>query len=120
MTDLALAWEFYVETLGIPGRRALGPGKPFELVIDPQLRVLVYLVSRLRQRDYPAETGVTLVFHTPDISRTMQEWQAAGVTFIPIAWSTTSTGVAETPFGPFIAFRDPFGNVHELLQPTSA
>lgn len=121
VSDLDEAWRFYVETLGIPGRRTLGPGRPFELELGAAApgrpAVLVYPVTRRVERAYPEETGVTLVLHTDDIRATVAEWRARGVSFIRIAWSRDETGIADTPFGPFIAFRDPFGNVHELLQP---
>jgi len=117
VTDLDAAWRFYVETLEIPGRRSLGPGKPFELDLGPGPAVLVYPVERAVRRAYPQDTGVTLVFHTDDIRTTVARWRDAGVEFIPIAWARTPEGIAPTPFGPFIAFRDPFDNVHELLEP---
>jgi catechol 2,3-dioxygenase-like lactoylglutathione lyase family enzyme len=121
VTDLDEAWRFYVETLGIPGRRNLGPNHPFELDLAPgggaAPTVLVYPVGERTRRAYPDETGVTLVFHTENVYGTVEEWKTRGVEFIPIAWSRDESGIADTPFGPFVAFRDPFGNVHELLQP---
>jgi hypothetical protein len=116
VTDLDIAWTFYVDTLGIPGRRRLGVNKPFELDIGPPT-VLVYPVSQIVPRPYPDSTGVTLVFHTNDIVNTVSSWRTKGVHFIPIAWAPDPSGIAPTPFGPFIAFQDPFMNVHELLQP---
>lgn len=118
VTDLDAAWRFYVDTLGIGGRWALGPGKPFELDLGPGgPTVLIYPARTVSRLDYPSGTGVTLVLFTDDIRATVAEWKAKGVTFIRIAWAKDESGIADTPFGPFIAFRDPFGNVHELLQP---
>jgi len=117
VTDLEAAWRFYVETLEIPGRWGLGPGKPFELDLGPGPTVLVYPATRAADQPYPESTGVTLVLHTDDIHETVRRWRDRGVPFIPIAWARTPEGIAPTPFGPFIAFRDPFGNVHELLEP---
>lgn len=123
VTDLAEAWRFYVETLGLRGRPRLGPGRPFELELGggegAGPTVLVYRVTTRAERRYPDETGVTLVFYTDDIRATVAEWGARGVSFVPIEWAKDGSGIADTPFGPFIAFRDPFGNVHELLQPAS-
>ena len=118
VTDLDEAWRFYVDQLGIGGRQTLGPGKPFEL--EPGtggLTVLVYPARHLTKLDYPNGTGVTLIFFTDDIHATVAEWKAKGVSFIRIGWAKDESGIADTPFGPFIAFRDPFGNVHELLEP---
>jgi hypothetical protein len=118
VTDLDEAWNFYVGMLRIPGKRTLGTGKPFELEVGSgSPKVLVYSVEKTVTRDYPNETGVTLVFYTDNIRRTVAEWKMRNVRFIPIAWSKEESGIADTPFGPFIAFRDPFGNVHELLEP---
>lgn len=117
VTDLNEAWRFYVDVLEIPGRWHLGRDRPFELNLGEGPTVLVYRVARTAVRHYPQDTGVTLVLHTKDIVATASAWRNRGVNFIPIAWSRDATGIAETPFGPFIAFEDPFGNVHELLQP---
>ena len=54
---------------------------------------------------------------TDDLDGTVARWRSAGVEFVRIAWSEEDSGVAECPYGRFIAFQDPFGNVHELLQP---
>lgn len=117
VTDLEAAWRFYVDTLGIEGRWALGRGKPFELTLSHGgPKVLVYPAQNITKLDYPSGTGITLVLFTDDIRSTVAEWKAKGVPFIPIAWAKEESGIADTPFGPFIAFRDPFGNVHELLQ----
>jgi catechol 2,3-dioxygenase-like lactoylglutathione lyase family enzyme len=121
VTDLAEAWRFYVEKLGLRGQQTLGSGKAFELYLGSgDLRILVYPVAHGRMREYPSETGVVLVFYTDDIRSTVDAWKAKGVSFIPIAWATDETGIAESPFGPFIAFRDPFGNIHELSQPRAS
>lgn len=118
VTDLAEAWRFYVDTLGLQGFERLGRGKAFHLAAEGAPEILVYPVKRLAARQYPEDTGITLIFYTSDIDQTVADWRQKHVQFIPIAWSKDASGIAETPFGPFIAFRDPFGNVHELLQPT--
>ena len=118
VTDLAEAWRFYVDTLGLRGKESLGHGKAFELDLGSGApTVLVYPVPRIREYKYSVETGVTLVFYTNDIRAAVADWKAKGVSFISIAWSRDESGIANSPFGPFIAFRDPFGNVHELAQP---
>ena len=117
VTNLREAWRFYVDTLQLRGVAKLGRGKAFQLEFQDGPAILVYPVQQIVVRKYPVETGVTLVFYTPDIRTTVDTWKQKGVEFIPIAWSRETSGIADTPFGPFIAFRDPFGNVHELLQP---
>jgi catechol 2,3-dioxygenase-like lactoylglutathione lyase family enzyme len=117
VTDLREAWRFYVDTMQMRGVEKLGRGKAFHLELPDAPAILVYPVQQVVDRQYPVGTGVTLVFYTPDIRTTVDTWKQKGVEFIPIAWSQETSGIADTPFGPFIAFRDPFGNVHELLQP---
>lgn len=117
VTDLRAAWRFYVDTLGLRGIERLGKGKAFHLDLEGGPPVLVYPVEHKATRRYPDDTAVTLVFYADDIRKTVENWKQKGVEFVPIAWSREESGIADTPFGPFIAFRDPFGNVHELLQP---
>jgi catechol 2,3-dioxygenase-like lactoylglutathione lyase family enzyme len=119
VTDLNRAWQFYVETLGLNGKQIFGRGKAFQLEPDRNGPIiLVYPVAKMSQRDYPNETGLTLVFYVDDLQLTVAEWRQKGVSFIPISWARDKSGIAESPFGLFIAFQDPFGNVHELLQPS--
>jgi len=127
VTDLTAAWDFYVETLGIAGRSIghfgeVGPwgdgrGKPFELYLGECLSVLVYRASVRTPNMYPHGTGVKVAIFTDDIEATVAAWRARGVDFVRIPWSTEASGIASSPYGPFIAFKDPFGNIHELLQP---
>lgn len=120
VVDLAAAREFYVGTLGFRPGRSFPGGGPFELANPGGPTVLVYQASRRVDHDYPAQTGTTLVFYTDDIDGTVERWRAAGVEFVRIAWSEEESGIAYSPYGRFIAFRDPSGNVHELLQPAAA
>jgi len=117
VTDLAEARRFYRDVLGVPLREPFGAEGPFELDLGVPVTVLVYAVPRRVPVDYPEQTGLTLVLHTDDLERTVSRWRDAGVDFVPIAWSQDASGIARCPYGRFIAFRDPFGNVHELLQP---
>src|ERR1700722_2127456 len=121
VTGLGEEWRVYAENLGLRGRQTLGPGKAFELESGSGgPTILVYPVTHRGMREYPNETGVVLAFYTDDIRSTVDAWKAKGVSFIPIAWAKDETGIADSPFGPFIAFRDPFGNVHELSQPRAS
>jgi len=118
VTDLDEAWRFYVERLGFRGKRIFGPGKAFAIEPGrPGPTILVYSVARLVNRDYPRETGVTIVFFTEDLQSTIRDWRLKDVCFVPIEWARDETGVGDSPFGRFIGFRDPFGNVHELMEP---
>lgn len=117
VTDLGAARRFYGETLGIGLRERFGPEGPFELELGDGPPVLVYQVERRADVDYGNQTGVTLVIQTDDVEGTAARWREGGVDLIPIPWSEDESGIAPCPYGRFIAFRDPFGNVHELLEP---
>lgn len=117
VTDLQEARRFYGEVLGLPTREPFGADGPFELALGDGPTVLVYQVARSVPVDYGEETGVTLVIRTDDVDGTAARWRASGVELVPVPWSPDDSGIAPCPYGRFIAFRDPFGNVHELLQP---
>ena len=117
VTDLATARTFYEDSLGFKVRERFGPTGAFELDTTDGPTILIYPVEKAVPAGYPNQTGTVLVFFTDDIDRTVRDWQSKGVAFIKIAWSEDEGGIAETPYGRFIAFRDPSGNVHELLEP---
>ena len=117
VTDLAEARRFYGDKLGIPLGQDFGPEAPFELDLGAGPSVLVYQVARSVPVAYGEQTGVTLVLYTDDLEDTVARWRANGVEFIPIEWSEEESGIAACPYGRFIAFRDPFGNTLEVLEP---
>lgn len=117
VTDPAKAREFYVDTLGFPVRPGTEDFGVTVLDNGGGSPILLYPVDRSVQFDYPNQTGSTLVFYVDDVDKTHREWSDRGVEFIKIDWSEEESGIAPCPFGRFIAFRDPFGNVHEILQP---
>ena len=120
VTDLAEARRFWRDAVGVPIREPFGPDGPFELSLGAGPAVLVYAVSRAVAPDYPNQTGVTLVLHTERLGETVARLRARGVEFVPISWSPDDSGIAPCPYGRFIAFRDPSGNIHELLEPKDA
>lgn len=117
VTDLHEARRFYRDTLGLPVREPFGADGPFELDLGPGPTVFVYQVAKSIPVEYGEQTGLTLVIYTDDLDGNVADWRAKGVELIPIAWSEDESGIAACPYGRFIAFRDPFGNAHELLQP---
>ncbi|MDP8238518.1 MAG: VOC family protein [Candidatus Hatepunaea meridiana] len=129
VTDRKKAEEFYVHTLGfkkilvdpLTGIESGGDNDngPFFLDSGCGFPILLYPLNIKKgvQFDYPNQTGVILVIYMDDIDKTYRDWRAKGVEFIKIAWSEEESGIAGCPFGRFIAVRDPFGNVFEILQP---
>jgi hypothetical protein len=117
VTSVVAAWDFYVGTLGFA--EAPGSDKGSVLILENGAgpKILIYPVENSVTPNYPNQTGTTLVFYVDDIERTVEGWRSKGVEFIPVSWSEDETGIAGCPFGRFIAFKDPFGNIHEVLQP---
>jgi catechol 2,3-dioxygenase-like lactoylglutathione lyase family enzyme len=59
--------------------------------------------------DYPGEAATVLVFSTPDVDAAVAYLRARGVEVL-------ARGPRASAAGPFVAFRDPFGNVYELRK----
>lgn len=117
VTDLDEARRFYFDILGFNDTKQWNVSSVASLEAENAPQILLYPVSEMVPVDYPNQTGTTIVFYVDDLDRTIEEWRTRGVEFIPIAWSTDESGIGNSPFGRFIAFRDPFGNIHEILQP---
>lgn len=115
VTDLELARLFYEVKLGFKPTASDGQVICYALGGDAVL--LLYKVFYPAENLYPDGTGIVPVFYIEDIDQTYAEWKAKGVEFVKIAWSAVETGIAPCPFGRFIAVRDPFGNVFEILEP---
>ena len=62
--------------------------------------------------------SMALNFGADDLDGTIRDWTERGVTVVKIPWSEDDLGTANCPYGRFIPFEDPFGNTHELMQPT--
>ena len=62
-----------------------------------------------RKVNYPNEVQSIIIFKTKNLKQTMDELTSKGVKFVyPEA--------IEFPAGLFNAFKDPFGNYHEIVQ----
>jgi len=129
VTDRKRAEEFYVNTLDfkkiirdpLTGVESGGDSDSGPIFLDNGCggTILLYPlnITKYIPFDYPDQTGVVLVIYVDDIDETYRDWRAKGVEFIKIDWSEEESGIANCPFGRFIAVRDPFGNVFEILEP---
>ncbi|MGH7145949.1 MAG: VOC family protein [Planctomycetota bacterium] len=115
--DIAKARAFYVTQLGLPCRQPHGVEGPLEVDLGDDATLLLYAVDKVAPATYETQR-VTLVMFTDNLEQQMAQWSSRGVEFQKVAWSTQPSGVGECPYGNFIAFQDPFGNVWELLEPT--
>lgn len=120
VTDLQASRRFYVDVLGCePDEAASAHGVPV-LRVPGGATLLLYPVEERAPSAYPDGTGPVLIFVVDDLDAVHARWSAAGVRFRRIAWSEEATGIAACPFGRFVAFEDPDGTVHEVLQPWRA
>lgn len=107
VTDIEQALAFYCDKLGFTVKQQWGD----EIVqLEHEgLPVILQQVEAPIELDYPRVAQSVLGFQTPDLVTTMTELKAKGVELL-------YDSPQPFPAGIFTAFRDPFGNVHELLQ----
>ena len=106
--DLARARDFYGATLGF----TLMGETPQRLVFDAGgERLAIFKGTADAPPVRHGETASTnFVFAVPSLDAAMADLKAKGVAFLH---ATPAPG----EFGRYVAFRDPFGNVLELLEP---
>ncbi|HMB94302.1 MAG TPA: VOC family protein [Rhodothermales bacterium] len=116
VTDMAEALTFYRDLLGLP---VLSEANyPASVLLDGE--VLPLRLERTRHAapvDYPQVSQTILVFETADLVATMARLKAHHVTFLtdppePYGFNQ-ETG---KPLGLTTKVRDPFGNVHSLVE----
>jgi catechol 2,3-dioxygenase-like lactoylglutathione lyase family enzyme len=116
--DREASRRFYVDVLGLREKKTgFGPEGPVLLANPGGPDLLVYAAPKAAKSAYPDGTGVVLVFYVKDLDATIRRWRRRRVRFVRIGWSQEASGAADCPFGRFVAFRDPSGTVHEVLEP---
>ena len=108
VSDMDVAIDFYCNTLGFAVRSR--EAYPNVVVLeDPGMTFLLYRVEKPTKIDYPNVAQTLVNFETTNLVASLDKLRRKGVDFIH------STPQA-CPVGVYAAFRDPFGNVHELLE----
>jgi catechol 2,3-dioxygenase-like lactoylglutathione lyase family enzyme len=108
--DLEKAIKWYTEKLGFElSKDHYYPPQAVDLVQKGSIRLLLYKVEKRAKIDYPNVNQSVIIFKTKDLLVTMKKLKEKGVEFI-------YPEVIEFPAGLFNAFKDPFGNVHEIVQ----
>ena len=108
--DLEKAIEWYTKKLGFEvSKEHYYPPQAVDLVQKGNIRLLLYKVEKTAKIDYPNVNQSVIIFRTDDLEKTMKEMKEKGVELIyPEA--------IKFPAGFFNAFKDPFGNFHEIVQ----
>jgi lactoylglutathione lyase len=109
--DMDQAIDFYSDKLGFTVQsRKLYPR--MVRLEHEHIALLLYRVPMPVHLDYPKVAQSLLNFETSDLVASIQDLKARGVEFI-------HQSPQPCPVGAYAAFRDPFGNVHELLEARS-
>lgn len=110
VTNLEEAIAWYTEVLGFKlSKEHYYPPQAVDLVQKGNFRLLLYKVQKSTKIDYPNEAQSVIIFRTADLRKTMDELTEKEVKFV-------YPEVMEFPAGIFNAFKDPYGNVHEIVQ----
>jgi catechol 2,3-dioxygenase-like lactoylglutathione lyase family enzyme len=109
VTEMKRAREFYVGRLGFPilTEKFYPPTIPLRKDGAAPL-VLQETATRTVPVDYPATARTVVQLGTPDLAAAVAELKVKGVEFLG--------ATEEDALGRFIAFKDPFGNVFELVE----
>jgi RNA polymerase sigma factor (sigma-70 family) len=116
VTDLDKARAFYVDLLGFsPGKDSIDGMLLVEA--SPQTTLLLYLADSIVPMEYGGKvSGAVPIIFVDDIDRQRHEWMDKGVTFAKAPFAKFGEDMGESPFGRFVAVRDPFGNFFEIMQ----
>lgn len=110
VTNLEEAITWYTEVLGFElSKEHYYPPQAVDLIQKGGIRLLLYKVQKLTTIDYPNQAQSLIIFKTTDLKLMVKELADKGVDFL-------YSEVKEFPAGIFTAFKDPFGNVHEIVQ----
>jgi catechol 2,3-dioxygenase-like lactoylglutathione lyase family enzyme len=108
--DLNKAIEWYTKKLGFEvSKEHYYPPQAIDLVQKGGVRLLLYKVEKQVEIDYPNVNQSVIIFKTDDLIKTMKKMKENGVELI-------YEEAIQFPAGLFNAFKDPFGNVHEVVQ----
>lgn len=106
--DLTIAQEFYGETLGLPLERA---DQDFLIFQSSTFTLSVFRCAHTREEGrYSDESGSSIAFSVPSLAEAVTRLRERDVT---VLHDTPNEG----PLGRYVAFADPFGTVHELIEP---
>ncbi|MFX1517058.1 MAG: VOC family protein [Promethearchaeota archaeon] len=110
VTSLGEAIDWYTKVLGFKlSKEHYYPPQAVDLIQEGGIRLLLYKVQKQTVIDYPNQAQSLIIFKTDDLKQVVKELTEKGVEFI-------YPEVKEFPAGIFTAFKDPFGNVHEIVQ----
>jgi lactoylglutathione lyase len=109
VSDMDKAIEWYCKTLGFEVSKEHYHYPVAVDLVHEGCRLVLHEADKPTRIDYPSVAQTLICIQTPDLSANMEELKTKGVEFI-------HQTPQNFPAGAFAAFRDPFGNVHELVE----
>jgi len=112
VVDLNKGIDWYTNVLGFEVSKENNfehHGTTVQLEHDKGFRLILHNSKNPTTINYPDEVQTMIVWETNDLTSTISELQSKGVEFI-------FTEPRKINVGKFVAFRDPFGNVYELIE----
>jgi len=109
VSDLDLAIKWYQEVLGFELSKEHYHHPVAVDLVHQGCRLLLHIADRKAKIDYPHVSQTLICLGTGDIRRTIAELKSKGVKVL-------HDEPKKFPAGLFCAFKDPFGNVHELVE----
>lgn len=108
VTDMDVATDFYCDKLGFEVLSKKDYPNVVELV-QKGFRLVLVRVAKPARIDYPNIAQTLIALQVEDLGATLQDLKKKGVELVYDA-------PQKFPEGVYSAMRDPFGNVHELIE----
>jgi len=109
VSDLDQAIDWYCNTLGFELSQDHNHHPVAVDLVHEGCRLLLHIADQPTKIDYPHVSQTLVCFQSVNIQNAIQDLTNQGVEFL-------HPTPQEFPAGLFAAFRDPFGNVHELVE----
>lgn len=109
VSDLDKAIDWYCKTLGFEVSKEHYHRPVAVDLVHEGCRLILHTADKPAQIDYPYVAQTLICIETEDLIATVSDLKTKGVEFI-------HETPQKFPAGVYIAFRDPFGNVHELVE----
>lgn len=108
VSDMNDAIDFYCNKLGFEVRSKRYYPDIVDLVHDA-IPLILYKVPKHTKIDYPNVAQTLINIQTDNLDSSLKDLKSKGVELI-------HETPQDCPVGVYAAFRDPFGNVHELVE----
>ena len=109
VTDMDKAIDWYCNTLGFELSKKHYYHPVAVDLVHEGCRLILHIAEKPVHIDYPNVVQTLICIQTDDLVKTLNELKSKGVELI-------HEKPQKFPAGLFAAFKDPFGNVHELVE----